>query len=110
MLLRAGEVVAGLDVARSRRPGATDRDLCRGPARLTKALGIDGALTGTDLLDPGAPVRLVLPSSAAGPVERGPRVGVSGEGGVRPWRFWLAGDRTVSVYRPGVQRRRAGSA
>ena len=32
VLLRGGEVVEGLDVARSRRPRSTDRDLARGPA------------------------------------------------------------------------------
>src|SRR3954463_2055001 len=46
VLLRAGEVVAGLETARARRPGATDRDLARGPARLTKALAVDRALDG----------------------------------------------------------------
>jgi DNA-3-methyladenine glycosylase len=110
VLLRAGEVVDGLDAARARRPGSSDRDLCRGPARLTRALGVTGELTGTDLLDAGSPLRLVLQDPpAASAVEAGPRVGVAGEGGVRPWRFWLAGDPTVSVYRPGVRRRRAGS-
>ena len=105
VLLRAGEVVEGLDAARERRPGARDRDLCRGPARLTKALGVDGALGGTDLLDPASPLRLVLQE----PVQdwsNGPRVGVSGAGAPTPWRSWIAGDATVSPYRPGVVRRR----
>ena len=37
----------------------------------------------------------------------GPRVGVSGPGGDAtqyPWRFWLAGEATVSVYRPAPAR------
>ena len=42
VLLRAGEVVDGIDLARERRPGAADRDLARGPARLTKAIGVAG--------------------------------------------------------------------
>ena len=58
VLLRAGEVVAGVEVARSRRPRSTDRDLARGPARLCQALGIDLADNGADLtsgpVDPGA--------------------------------------------------------
>jgi hypothetical protein len=33
----------------------------------------------------------------------GPRVGVSKAADI-PWRFWLARDPTVSVYRPSVPR------
>ena len=39
VLLRAGEVVAGAEIARSRRNSSSDRDLARGPARLCQALG-----------------------------------------------------------------------
>ena len=99
VLLRAGEVVDGLDVARGRRPGAKDRDLCRGPARLARALGLDGSALGLDLLDPFSPVRLEQ-GSHQGEVVVGPRVGLSA-GHETPWRFWLAGEPTVSPYRPG---------
>ena len=107
VLLRAGEVVEGLDVARSRRPAAKDRDLARGPARLTKALGVDGSYGGTDLLDPSSPLRLV-PGEPVDPslVQVGPRVGVAGAGAPTPWRFWVDGDPTVSTYRAAVPRRR----
>ena len=107
VLLRAGEVVEGLESARARRPGAKDRDLARGPARLTKAMGVDGSLGGTDLLDPSAPLRL-QPGHRADParVQVGPRVGVAGLGAPTPWRFWLADEPTVSPYRPAVPRRR----
>jgi len=110
VLVRAGEVVEGLELARERRPGAADRDLARGPARLTRALAVDGALGGTDLLDPGAPLRLV--AGAPVPSDRvltGPRVGVSGDGAAAPWRFWLDGEPTVSPYRAAVARRRAAA-
>src|SRR3954447_19039684 len=58
VLLRAGEVVAGIDTARARRPGVRDRDLARGPARLTVALGIDRALDGADVTRADSPLRL----------------------------------------------------
>jgi DNA-3-methyladenine glycosylase len=101
VLLRAGEVVAGVDQARSRRPSARlDRDLARGPARLASALGIDGTANGTPVLDGTGPLTLsppVRPVPAA-LVRQGPRVGVAG-GHDTPWRFWLADDPTVSAYR-----------
>ncbi|MDF9717238.1 DNA-3-methyladenine glycosylase [Nocardioides sp. ChNu-99] len=107
VLLRAGEVVAGTEVARARRPGAPPRDLARGPARLTKALGVDANQYGVPLLDPAGELRLERAGDTPGPelVSSGPRVGVSREA-ERPWRFWLTGDPTVSPYRPAVKRRR----
>lgn len=112
VLLRAGEVVAGRELAleRRRRRGVvrTDVDLARGPARLAVALGLDLTHYGVDLLDPESPVRLT-PGTGGGEVAVGPRVGVSGEGGSGeryPWRLWLAGDPTVSEFRPGVRRAR----
>ncbi len=106
VLLRAGEVVSGLEVARSRRPGACDRDLCRGPARLCRALAVTGALGGIDLLDAGSVLRLAPPVDAPVPdqVRTGPRVGVAGAGAPTPWRFWTADEPTVSVFRPAVDR------
>lgn len=101
VLLRAGEVVDGYDTARARRPGAADRDLCRGPARLARALALDGDALGLDLLDPASPVRL-LPGAHDGTVLAGPRVGVA-QGARTPWRFWLAGEPTVSSYRAAVR-------
>ncbi len=115
VLLRAGEVVDGVGLARARRQAKgvcdSDRQIARGPARLTVALSLDRADDGADLLDPDGPLVLRLP--AAPPrdaVATGPRVGVSGEGGrgdLFPWRWWLEGDPTVSVYRPVTPRRRA---
>jgi DNA-3-methyladenine glycosylase len=106
VLLRAGEVVDGLELAAARRPGSSARDLARGPARLTKALGVDSSHGGIDLLDPRSPVTLSLAEPPpADQVRTGPRVGVAGEGAATEWRFWLAGEPTVSVYRPAVPRR-----
>ncbi|MBT8228461.1 MAG: DNA-3-methyladenine glycosylase [Dactylosporangium sp.] len=117
VLLRAGEVTRGRAAARARRDAGPsgagrrpdsgrrgrhvpDRDLARGPARLTRALGIDGHADGTRLLDGSGPVVLAPP---AGPVpdaavRSGPRVGVAAAADV-PWRFWLPAESSVSAYR-----------
>ncbi len=110
VLLRAGEVISGLDLARTRRPGSSDRDLARGPARMTKSLGVDGRFNGLDLFVGGSELSLEAPRVRANPVRKGPRVGVAGAGAATPWRFWLDGEPTVSIYRPAVTRRRATGA
>ncbi len=107
VLLRAGRVVAGEELARARRPAArSTTELARGPARLASTLGLVGTDTGADLLDPASPIRLLagtrVPDAA---VRHGPRVGVAVAAEV-PWRIWVDGDPTVSTYRPGTRRRR----
>jgi DNA-3-methyladenine glycosylase len=114
VLLRAGEVLEGTDVVQARRGRVRERDWTRGPGRLGQALALSGEHSGRDFCRPliGAPIDLVV--SQGHPVSQadvaiGPRVGVSGPGGdgeAYPWRFWLAGDPTVSAYRPGAVRRR----
>jgi DNA-3-methyladenine glycosylase len=98
VLLRAGRVVEGVELARARRgPRVSDRSLARGPACLTQALGIGRAEYGTDLLG-DAPVRLEIASRVdPGRVAQGPRVGIATAVDV-PWRFWVADDPTVSAY------------
>ncbi len=119
VLLRAGEVIEGAELAAKRRAAAAPRrtgecasriiaprDLARGPARLATALGIE--LTDSGGMLATAPLTLE-PGPLAPPehIVSGPRVGVSGAGGTAefPWRFWLAGEPTVSTYRPAVTRR-----
>jgi len=111
VLLRAGAIVAGEELARVRRSrGGTvigARDLARGPARLCQALAIDRALDGADACAPSSPLRIGTgPGTPPRPAEiaTGPRVGVSSAAEV-PWRFWLAGEPTVSAYRAHVPRR-----
>nr|WP_179665639.1 DNA-3-methyladenine glycosylase [Nocardioides panaciterrulae] len=96
VLVRAGEVVEGIELARARRAGASDRDLARGPARLCRALGLDLGHDGVDLT--AGAVRLTLGEPLA-EVSTGPRVGLRGAPD-RPWRFWATGERSVSAYRP----------
>jgi DNA-3-methyladenine glycosylase len=102
VLLRAGEVFDGLDVARRRRRSSrSDRDLARGPARLSVALGLTGDHDGLDLLDPSSPVRLTVPRRPLPLYAVTPRTGVSGAGAATPWRF-TADHPTVSPYRPAT--------
>jgi len=107
VLLRAGEIVAGVDAARRRRTTTkSDVDLARGPARLTVALGIQLSDDGTDLFS--GPIRLRLDHEPV-PFLQGPRTGVSGPGGSvdYPWRFWIPGNPTVSPYKASAPKRRA---
>ena len=100
VLLRAGDVLVGEDVARARRPAArAARDLARGPARLTQALAIGPGDKGADLLAPSSTVRLHRGDPPPS-VSAGPRVGISVATEL-PWRFWETGAPSVSVFRPG---------
>lgn len=110
VLIRAGEIVEGIDVARSRRlsrrtqsdPGITDRQLARGPGNVAQALGITRAEhDGLDLFR--APFSLHAPAQPPIQIASGPRIGVAGiaGGSEYPWRFWLPGDPTVSAFRRG---------
>ncbi|QAV68967.1 DNA-3-methyladenine glycosylase [Salinibacterium sp. UTAS2018] len=107
ILLRAGEVIEGVDVAAERR--ATSKkpaDLAMGPARLAVALSIRLDDAGTNLQT--GRVRLELPQSPS-PFAAGPRTGVAGAGGTDeyPWRFWIPGEPSVSPYRAAVKRKRS---
>lgn len=101
VLLRAGEVVEGIETARTRRVRSSDRDLCRGPARLCQAMAIGLADNATDLT--GTEVTLSLLTEPAPNVRVGPRVGLR-HAADRPWRFWIEGEPTVSAYRPAKRR------
>jgi len=132
VLLRAGEVIEGVELARVRRgqrapqkaefnqatagvrPGPVvkrpngnpDRDLARGPARLCVALGIGREGNGADLLAKDSPIQLLDGPGYDGEPATGPRVGLR-EAADRAWRFWIPGDPTVSPYRPHVPKRRS---
>ncbi|WP_406728253.1 DNA-3-methyladenine glycosylase [Streptomyces sp. GD-15H] len=99
VLIRAGRVIEGEDLARKRRGGKVESPrLARGPGNFCQALGITAEHNGTDLLT-GASVTLSEGEPVPAALIRvGPRVGVSR---AHDWqhRFYLAGDPTVSAYR-----------
>ena len=97
VLIRALAPLSGLEEMRLARPAArAERDLCSGPAKLTQALGIDGAFDGVDLLSgqDGAALLddgMTLPS----PPTVTTRIGLSA-GVDLPWRWFVPGDPNVS--------------
>ncbi|KJC63480.1 DNA-3-methyladenine glycosylase [Agreia bicolorata] len=106
VLLRAGEVVEGVEQARANRgEHVALRDLARGPARLTKAMAIPLSDGGASMV--GDVYSLEL-SDDVQDVGTSVRTGVSGPGGsaAYPWRFFLVGDPTVSPYRASAPRKR----
>jgi DNA-3-methyladenine glycosylase len=126
VLLRAGEITHGAELAATRRRGRTADlasdlamsgvdgsrkirpvDLARGPGRLCQALGIGKSLDGADVCGPDSPLGIgpAAPPISADQVRTGPRVGIS-TAIDRPWRYWLAGDGHVSIFRPSKPRAR----
>jgi DNA-3-methyladenine glycosylase len=105
VLLRAGAVIDGLELARQRRPAArNDHDLAAGPAKLMQVLALDKGANGTSVIDGTGPATLT-PGDRPERIEAGPRVGVTSAIDV-PWRFWVANDPSVSVYRRHTPRKR----
>lgn len=103
VLLRALQPIAGTPLMAERRhlTLATARDdlmLASGPGKLTQAMGITGAHSGTSLLH--GPLRLVHGPTAESPeIVAAPRIGIS-QGREKLWRFCIAGNRYVSTPRP----------
>ncbi|MCF8609740.1 DNA-3-methyladenine glycosylase [Gordonia sp. HY285] len=104
VLIRAGRVVGGLDLARQRRAPRIDdkrriddESLGRGPGNLAKALGITMADLRTDVTALGG-VHLGERAQTPETIVAGPRVGVR-LAADEPWRFWIGDEPSVSVYR-----------
>jgi DNA-3-methyladenine glycosylase len=107
VLLRAGDVVEGVDLARLRRPRVTrDHELARGPAGLATVLGFDASSNGADLGGPGREHSLFAGDPPpAGAIRVGPRVGVAAAADIER-RFWISGQPSVSAYRAWTPRKR----
>ncbi len=98
VLLRALTPLHGLEAMHAARgPAArTERDLCSGPAKLTQALGIDGALDGADLVSGDRGVTIVDVDHPPPPVPAvTTRIGLT-NGADLPWRFYIEGTPDIS--------------
>jgi len=127
VLLRALAPLEGLDVMAARRfrgrdkalarpgPGAAPtpprarrdprpEDLCSGPAKLCQAFDLDRTADGYDLIGGGEGLSL-LEDGAPPPqhVSVGTRIGLAKGSAARdePWRWWIAGEPSVSGPRSG---------
>ena len=97
VLLRAAEPLEGADEMATRRGREGSLDLCSGPGRLTKALGVTRRDDGLDLVAGGA--MWVETGARPESIATGIRVGVHETS--RSWRFWLDGNAFVSRGLPG---------
>ncbi|MGY3200808.1 DNA-3-methyladenine glycosylase [Streptomyces sp. TE5632] len=110
VLIRAGRVIEGEDLARKRRGAKIESPrLARGPGNFCQALGITAEHNGTDLLTGASVVLSEGEPVPAALIRVGPRVGVSR---AHDWqhRFYLAGDPSVSAYRLSPRAKQSGGA
>jgi DNA-3-methyladenine glycosylase len=91
VLLRAAEIIQGVELARERRGPVPDERLAAGPGNLGASFGLTRAHNGLDLTD--GPVWLA-DGLAASTVARSARVGVAyaGDWAAAPLRFFLPDD------------------
>lgn len=87
VLLRAGEVVSGIELAVSRRGSVPHHRLASGPGNLGKTLGLE-------IADNGTPIDLQLPAVAPDFII-GPRIGITKNPDAL-LRFGIPGEKTVS--------------
>ena len=98
VLLRALEPVEGIDAMVLNRGGRDGRLLTSGPARITRAFGIDGALNGVDLCGDLIWIEDRGERTARSQIVAAKRVGVAYAGvwKDKKLRFYLAGSEFVS--------------
>jgi DNA-3-methyladenine glycosylase len=98
VLIRALQPLTGIETMRETRGVGEMEKLMNGPAKLTKALFIDGSFNGEDLVSS----KRLYALSGSGDViriQRTSRIGVS-SGLERKWRFLVSGNPYVSKGKP----------
>ena len=106
VLIRGLEPLEGIDVMLRRRaerrrrgPAPALRDLANGPGKLAAALGVGMAVNG-EPLDGSATLSVLAREDPVPAVARSGRIGL-GSGYEEQLRFFVEGDRHVSIARPG---------
>jgi DNA-3-methyladenine glycosylase len=94
VLLRALEPLEGIDEMRARRGRERLEELCSGPAKLTRALGITRAMNGLRVGNKDCPVEVMV-GAFTGEIGLGPRVGIT-KSVELPLRFFEVGSGFLS--------------
>lgn len=98
ILIRAAEIVDGLQLARKNRPAKSLVELANGPGKLTKALGITKVHNGLNLTT-SARLFICKPErDESFEVVASKRIGIKA-GSEKPWRFYMEGSKFLSKYR-----------
>ena len=97
VLIRALEPLEGIREMRNARGVRDVRQLCSGPGKLTKALGITGRHHGKDMCSDAC--FAFSPRSGDCLVNSSRRIGISRAMDL-PWRFYAAGNTNVSRTSP----------
>ena len=95
VLIRAVQPLEGIELMRARRGALRDRDLARGPGRLTQAFGITRDQNRSDLT---VPPLMICPGERFpyASVLASPRIGLGALQDGRPWRYSIEDDPWVS--------------
>ncbi len=103
VLIRALEPLEGIEQMRARRGLERREDLCSGPGKLTQALGIELELNGSDLTAGPITIEPARADWQAVEAIAGTRIGIT-KAAELPWRFSVAGVRSVSrPWPPGLR-------
>jgi len=95
VLIRAVEIVDGLELARKNRKARSNVELSNGPGKLTKALNISKVHNGLDLCQPHELFICASETIESFETENSKRIGVKA-GGEKSWRFHVKDNRFVS--------------
>jgi len=97
ILIRAVEIVDGLQSVRKNRPAKSVVELANGPGKLTKALGITKVHNELDLTTSTGLFICKPERDASFEVIASKRIGIKA-GSEKPWRFYMEGNKFVSRY------------
>ncbi|OGC94492.1 MAG: hypothetical protein A2W25_01540 [candidate division Zixibacteria bacterium RBG_16_53_22] len=95
VLLRAAQPNFGLDAMQKRRGTDVPEELCSGPGKLARALGITTTQNGADLR--GSRIYIKEPSRRTFDIMSSPRIGIGQRGHKKLWRFYIKDNPHVSM-------------